>query len=197
MSAGSAANAMPHGPDHGGRHRRPRLPGAGAGAAVAREVLRGGLAGHPARPRGAHRSGGEHSDRMAVGRRLARQGRRSPCWPRRSVLPRRWCRRCASCGAASRVVVVGLGGFVTGPGGVAAWLTGRPAAHPRAECDRRIHQPLPVASGARGARSVSRTASDATSRRALIGNPVRAGHQRRAAARGAVCRPQRRRSASS
>ena len=61
-----------------------------------------------------------------------------------------------SCAATSRSVVVGLGGFVTGPGGVAAWLTRRPLADPRAERHRRLHQPLPRAPRARGAGGLSR-----------------------------------------
>ena len=39
----SEPRAHPH---HGGRHRRPCVPGAGAGAPAARRLARGGLAGH-------------------------------------------------------------------------------------------------------------------------------------------------------
>ena len=67
-----------------------------------------------------------HRHRVAFDRRPARQGR--------AHLARgagcAWRLRCAQALAVMRrhrpLVVVGLGGFVTGPGGVAAWLTRRP-----------------------------------------------------------------------
>ena len=72
-----------------------------------------------------------------------------------------------------QVVVVGLGGFVTGPGGVAAWLTRRPLV---------IHEQNAVAGftnrclahlARRGARGLSRQLRPRRCTRALIGNPVR------------------------
>ncbi len=52
--------------------------------------------------------------------------------------------------------VVGLGGFVTGPGRGSRVADAPSAADPRTECDRGFYQSLPCASCARGARGLSR-----------------------------------------
>ena len=64
-------------PHHGGRHRWPRVSGAGAGAPAARRLARGGLAGHAPRARGARGAGREHRHRVVVDEWLARQGHRN------------------------------------------------------------------------------------------------------------------------
>ena len=79
------------------------------------------------------------------------------------------------------LVVVGLGGFVTGPGGVAAWLTRRPLV---------IHEQNAIAGFtnrclAHLARQVLEAFPGSFGRDVharVIGNPVRARHQRAAAA---------------
>ena len=120
------------------------------------QSTRGRLARHRARARVAHHPGRGHPDRVAVDRRPARQGRARPGSPRPFASPRAAAGAARSCGATSRAWCVGLGGFVTGPGGVAAWLHAPAARHPRAERRRRLHQPLAGAPGAPGARSLSR-----------------------------------------
>ncbi len=91
------------------------------------------------------------------------------------------------------IVVVGLGGFVTGPGGIAAWLARRPLL---------VHEQNAIAGYtnrvlARFAREVLTAfpgAFDASQATRVIGNPVRAEFfalgepAARAAARGAVLR---------
>ncbi len=42
--------------------------------------------------------------------------------------------------------VLGMGGFVSGPGGLAAWLTRRPLRHSRTKCYFRINKPSSGAS---------------------------------------------------
>ena len=61
-------------------------------------------------------------------------------------------RRAAGLAALRRrrpAAVFGMGGFVAGPGGVAAWLARKPLVHPRAERGGRHDEP--VAGAARGA----------------------------------------------
>ena len=105
---------------HGRRHRRPHLPGPRRGRGAARARLARALAGR-ARQHG-EQAGAAARLRVRAGavRRRARQGPAS-----------RWrCCRCACCapsGRASRVVrrvqpdvVLGLGGYITFPGGMMA-----------------------------------------------------------------------------
>ncbi len=65
--------------------------------------------------------------RAPLDRRAARQGR-ARLARGRPVPPgaTRCCRRCRVMRRHQPLIVVGLGGFVTGPGGVAAWLTRHP-----------------------------------------------------------------------
>ena len=92
----------PADPHHGRRHRRARVSGAGAGAPAARAVLEVVWLGTAARARGARRAGRGHSDRVAVDRRPARQGRARPGSPRRFAWAARCCRRLRSCAATGR-----------------------------------------------------------------------------------------------
>ncbi len=90
-------------------------------------------------------------------------------------------------------LVVGFGGFVTGPGGVAAWLTRRPLRDPRTERDRRLFESLPRASRAPRARPHSPRRFRPASIAQVVGNPVRAeivhaAAARRRASRGAKAR---------
>ena len=90
-------------------------------------LARGGVARHAARAGGARGAGRRIPDRMAVASAgcAARALRR--CWPRHSRLLRRAGAGAArSCAATARRSSSGLGGFVTGPGGLAAWLCRRP-----------------------------------------------------------------------
>ena len=167
------------------------FPGARAGTPAARAVAGGHLARHRARARVTRHPGRGHPDRETVGRRPARQGRAHLAGGAVPSGGWRWCRRCASCGAISPVVVVGLGGFVTGPGGVAAWLTRRPLAHPRAERHRRASptaawrtwrawcsRPFPAASAA------PRTRAPSATRCAPTSAPCRRRRRASAAAQG-------------
>ena len=165
-----------HRADHGRRHRRARVPGARARAPAAR----------------ARRTRSSGSARSAASRRAS-------C--RRTNIPIEWLVDRAACAARALLTLLaapfrlapslwqalrvdapaparaswsGFGGFVTGPGGVAAWLTRRAARDPRAERDRGLHQPLARAARARSARSVSRAAFRAGVKARVVGNPVRA-----------------------
>ena len=147
---------------------------------------RGRLARHAARTRGARRPGRAHPDRVAVDRRPARQGRARRCWPPRSA----W--RCALVQALRvmrrhrPLIVVGLGGFVTGPGGVAAWLTRRPLI---------IHEQNAVAGFTnRCLAHLARAGAGGLSRQLRARACMRASSAIRCGATSAPCR--RRRSAS-
>jgi UDP-N-acetylglucosamine--N-acetylmuramyl-(pentapeptide) pyrophosphoryl-undecaprenol N-acetylglucosamine transferase len=75
------------------------------------------------------------------------------------------------------VLVVGLGGFVTGPGGVAAWLTGRPLVIHEQNAVAGFTKLSPTASGgkSRRASSVTRFArTSARCRRRPSGSPLAA-----------------------
>ena len=181
------------GPDHGRRHRRARLPGAGAGAPAARAVARGRLARHAARARGARRSGRAAS-------------RSNGC-------------RSAACAARAALTLLAApfrlrAGAVAGAARDAAasarwswWASAAsspgPAALPRGSRAGRSSSTsrMPIAGFTnRCLAHLAREVLEAfpgqlrprRARRAPIGNPVRAGHQRAAAARGALRRPQRR-----
>jgi hypothetical protein len=111
--------------DHGWRHRRARVPGARRRAGAARAAARGRLARHAPRHRGAARARGRHPDRV--------DRDRGPARPRRRPLARGAVRLARALLQALAVlrrlrpgVVLGCGGFVSGPGGLAAWLTRTP-----------------------------------------------------------------------
>ena len=146
--------------------------------------------GTAARARGAGHPRGRHSDRAALGRRTARQGRAHLARGAVSPRPGARCRRFAVMRRHRPCVVVGLGGFVTGPGGIAAWLTRRPLViHEQnaiagftnrclAHLARQVLEAFPGSFG----RDVHSTGDRQSRAR---------GHQRSAAAFGALRRPHR------
>ena len=115
----------PHRHDHGGRHRRPRVPGArDRRARCAPRARSSGSAPSAASRRAscrrpAIRSSGSRSRACAARASAAGSRRRSGC-----CAPSR--RRGARCKRRRPGVVLGLGGFASGPGGIAAWLAGAP-----------------------------------------------------------------------
>jgi UDP-N-acetylglucosamine--N-acetylmuramyl-(pentapeptide) pyrophosphoryl-undecaprenol N-acetylglucosamine transferase len=126
-------------------------------------------------------------------RRPARQGpaRRSLAAPFRLVLRAAGRRSARSAAHAPAACVVGLGGFVPGPGGVAAWLLRRPLV---------IHEQNAVAGftnrvlGASRATACSkrfRGASAPASRPRRVGNPVRRGDRDDRAGRASLRGPRR------
>ena len=108
--------------DHGGRHGRPRLSRARGGEGAARARRPGGVA-RRARQHGVAAGAGERlSHRVGARAGHSRQGCRALA---RGAVPhrrRRARRRCASCAGSSRAPCSGAGGYVSGPGGIAAWL---------------------------------------------------------------------------
>ncbi len=71
------------------------------------------------------------------------------------------------------VCVLGFGGYVTGPGGVAARTRGRAGDRARAERRGRHRQPLAGAAGGAGVRSLPRIPSRHRTSCRTTGNPVR------------------------
>ena len=113
-------------------------------------------------------------DRVDLDHGSARQGPARAGSRRRFGSRARSRRRSARCAGGSPAAVLGMGGFVAGPGGFAAWLTRRPLAHSRAE--RRGGHDEPAARAARDPRASrrSRAASRGGAHAEVIGNPVRA-----------------------
>ena len=87
---------------------------------------------------------------------------------------------------ASPASVVGLGGFVTGPGGVAAWLTRRPLVIHEQNAIAGLHQSRARASRAPGARSAFPHSFPPGVDARVVGNPVRAEIVAHAAAGAAL-----------
>jgi UDP-N-acetylglucosamine--N-acetylmuramyl-(pentapeptide) pyrophosphoryl-undecaprenol N-acetylglucosamine transferase len=102
-----------------------RLSGTGAGARTARALLAGGVARHAPRNGGAPGAAGTDSARVAEVSGL--RGKGALIW---LSAPLKLMRALAQALAVIRrrrpALVVGLGGFVAGPGGLAAWLLRKP-----------------------------------------------------------------------
>jgi hypothetical protein len=130
MSPSSRARQWPHDrfrarADHGRRHRRPHFPRPRGGRVSARAGRAGGVAGRGRRHGNARGAG--TSDRTAYGggRWLARQGLAT-----RLLAPLMLLRALGASLLVLRKIkprsVLSMGGYVAGPGGLAAWLLRRP-----------------------------------------------------------------------
>ena len=181
---GSGRNEA-HRPHHGGRHRRTCVPGARC-CRVLRErgyepVWLGTQRGLEAKLVPPH----DIEIEWISDERAARQGLRDVARGAVQAVARDLAEPAGACGGASPNVVLGAGGFVVGPGGVAAWLTRRPLV---------IHEQNAVAGMtnrllARLARRVLEAfpASFPPGARAeRVGNPVRREIAALAAARASV-----------
>ena len=184
-SRGGRCADEPHRADHGGRHRRARVSrrsrSRGCCARASHEVV---WLGTRARHRGARRAGRGHIaiEWIAV-ERPARQGRRDAGWRRRSSCCARSGRRCASMRRrrpARRARLRRLRHRVRAasrPGSRGAPLV----IHEQNAVAGLTNRWLARLARAR-ARRLSRQLSAPASRRACVGNPVRARDRRAAAA---------------
>ena len=144
--------------DHGGRHRRARVSGPGGGRLAARARLARGLAGR-ARRHGSARWCPQHGYEDGLGALRRRCAARACCAP--LLLPLDLLRRLLAGARAIFAhrpdVVLGMGGYITFPGGMMAALLGAAAGDPRAEFGRRPGQQGAGAAGRPRAAGVSRT----------------------------------------
>ena len=190
---GVAAMSAPD-PHHGGWHRRARVPRPGARAAAARAIAAvvwlGTARGLEARVIPAE---GIPIEWLSVG---GLRGKGMMTW---LAAPFRLTLALAQALSVMRrhrpMVVVGLGGFVTGPGGLAAWLTRRPLVIHEQNAIAGFTNRMPGAPGARGAGSLSRQLRPRHAR--ARHRQSRAPRYQRAAAAGCTLRrPHRTRCAS-
>ena len=145
-----------------------------------RSVLRergvaGGLAGRARRHGGAAGAGARISDRVGA-RQRAFAARALLAW---LLAPLRICQRCGAgharcCAACGRARCSGAGGFVSGPGGIAAWLLRIPLLIHEQNAIAGLDQSLAGAPRDAGAARPFRAASAPACDARTIGNPVRA-----------------------
>ena len=116
-------------PDHGGRHRRSRVPGPGGGRRDARPRLARGLDGRARRHGGAPGARARLSSRLdSLRRRCAARVSLRSCCCRVNLLVGVLAERARDLRGIRPDVVLGMGGYVAFPGGMMASLLSRPLA---------------------------------------------------------------------